>query len=81
MMVACAVVITLETRKCRKKAPHFVENFSFLTNRPRKNGFRRIKKKSRLMATKNASGFLNFAPRLSCDLSKFSNNFKLFLQL
>ena len=38
VLCACAVVITLDTQKCRKKAPLFVE-FSFYTNRNRRKRF------------------------------------------
>ena len=38
LLCACAVVITLETQKMSKRAPHFVE-FNFLTNRNRRERF------------------------------------------
>ena len=42
LLCACAVVITLETQKCRKRAPRSVE-FNFFINCDRQNGFRRMK--------------------------------------
>ena len=38
LLCACAVVITLETKKCRKKAPRSVE-FNFFTNCDRQKRF------------------------------------------
>ena len=42
LLFACAVMITLETQKCRKKASRFVE-FNFLRIAIDENGFRRMK--------------------------------------
>ena len=42
LLCACAVVITLETQKCRKRAPRSVE-FNFLIIAIDRNGFRRMK--------------------------------------
>ena len=42
LLCACAVVITLETQKCRKRAPRSVQ-FNFLLFDIDTNGFRRMK--------------------------------------
>ena len=42
LLCACAVVITLETQKCRKRAPRSVE-LTFLIIAIDRNGFRRMK--------------------------------------
>ena len=42
LLCACAVVITLETQKCRKRAPRSVE-FNFFINCNRHKRFRRMK--------------------------------------
>ena len=46
LLCACAVVITLETQKCRKRASRFVE-FNFFINCDR-NGFRRMKEEGQI---------------------------------
>ena len=46
LLCACAVVITLETQKCRKRAPRSVE-FNFFINCDR-NGFRRMKEEGHI---------------------------------
>ena len=76
---ACAVVITLETQKCRKKAPHSVE-FNFFINCDR---HKRISQNGRRRADlqKAASHFLIRAKGLSYDLSKFSDDFTPFFRL
>ena len=74
-LCARVVVITLETPKCRKKAPRFVE-FNFLTNcdrQKRSSGNER----RRADLQKTASNFLIFAPGLS-NVSKLSDNFARF---
>ena len=59
LLCACAVVITLETQKCRKWAPRFVE-FNFFTNRNRR---KRLSQNERRRAYQQqfASKFLIFA--------------------
>ena len=47
LLCACAVVITLETQKCRKRAPRSVE-FNFLLIAIDRNGFRRIKEEKQI---------------------------------
>ena len=44
LLCACAVVITLETQNCRKRAPRSVE-FNFFYDR---NGFRRMKEEGQI---------------------------------
>ena len=44
LLCACPVVITLETQKCRKRAPRSVE-FNFFIVAIDTNGFRRMKEK------------------------------------
>ena len=57
-LCACAVVITLETQKCRKKAPSSVE-FNFFMNRNRRKRF--LQNERRRANLQNlASKFLNF---------------------
>ena len=76
LLCACAVVITFETQKCRKKAPCFVE-FNFLTTHNRRKRFSQNERRRadlQIVAPK----FLIFAWGLSYDLSKFSNDFTPF---
>ena len=73
------VVITLETHKRRKKAPRFVE-FNFLTNSNRRKRFSQNERRGADLQ-KNASDFLIFAPELSYDLSKCSDDFTPFFRL
>ena len=47
LLCACAVVITLETKKCRKKAPCSVE-FNFIPVAIDRNGFRKTKEEGLL---------------------------------
>ena len=77
LLCACAVVITLETQKCRKGAPRFIE--LFFLNRHRQKWLSQTQRK---WADKQnfASDLLVFAPRLSYDFSKFSDNFTTFVQ-
>ena len=78
LLCASAVVITLETQKCRKKAPHSVE-FNLFTNCDR-NGFRRMKEEGSIKKAFVAS-FLIFSPGLCYGLSKFSDDFTQFFRL
>ena len=79
LLCACAVVITLETQKCRKG--HLVpSNLTFLIIAIDRNGFRRLKEEGLIYKT-FASDFLIFAWGLSYDLSKFSDNFTPFFRL
>ena len=50
LLCACAVVITLETQKCRKRAPRSVE-FNFLIIPIDRNGFRRMKEEGLIYQT------------------------------
>ena len=61
LLCACAVVITLETQKCRKRAPHAVE-FNFFIIGIDRNGFRRMKEKKG-RSTKGCLRFFKFLPR------------------
>ena len=70
LLCACAVVITLETQKCRKRAPHSVE-FNFFINCDRHKRFSQNERR-RADLQNIASDFLIFAQGLSYDLSKFS---------
>ena len=77
LLCACAVVvITLETQKCRKKAPRSVE-FNFLTNCDRRERFSQNERR-RVDRHNVASIFLVFAPGLSYGLSKFSDDITQF---
>ena len=73
LLCACAVAVTVETQKCRIKAPCFVE-FKFLTNRNRQKRFSQNERR-RAGLQKGASKYFIFVPGLSYDLSKFSGNF------
>ena len=76
LLCACAVVITLETQKCRKRAPRSVEfNFFIICDR-----HKRFSQNERRRADLQnvASDFLIFAWGLSYDLSKFSDDFTPF---
>ena len=75
-LCACAVVITLETQKCRKRAPRFVE-FNFFINCDRHKRFSQNERR-RVDLQKSASDFLIFALGLSYDLSKLSDDFTPF---
>ena len=78
-LYACAVVITLETQKCRKRAPRSVE-FNFFINCDRHKRFSQNER--RWIDLQNfASMFLIFAWGLSYDLSKFSDDFTPFFLL
>ena len=66
LLCACAVVITLETQKCRKWAPCSVE-FNFFINCDRQKRFSQNERRTDLQ--KVASDFLIFAKGLSYDLS------------
>ena len=73
LLCACAVVITLETEKCRKRAPRSVE-FNFFVNCDRHKRFSQNERR-RIDLQNVASDFLIFACGLSYDLSKFSDDF------
>ena len=73
LLCACAVVITLETQKSRKKAPRSVE-INFFTRCDRQKWFSQNERR-RADLQNVASDFLIFAPGLSYDLSKFSDDF------
>ena len=73
LLCACAVVITLETQKCRKKAPRSVE-FNFFTSCDRQKWFSRNERR-RADLQKLASVILNFVPGLNYDLPKFRDDF------
>ena len=76
LLCACAVVITLETQKCRKRAPCSAE-FNFFINCHRHKRFSQNKRR-RVDVQNVASDFLMFALGLSYDLSKFSDDFTPF---
>ena len=78
-LCACAVVITLKTQKCRKRAPRSVEfNFFIICDRHK----RFSQNERRGVDLQNvASEFLIFAQGLSYDLSKFSDDFTPFFRL
>ena len=59
LLCACAVVITLETQKCRKRAPCSVE-FNFFNNCDRQKRFSQIERR-RADLQNVASDFLIFA--------------------
>ena len=48
LLCACAVVITLETQKCRKRAPRSVEFNFFLLIAIDRNAFRRMKEEGQI---------------------------------
>ena len=79
LLCACAVVITLETQKCRKGAPRSVE-FNFFINCDRHKRFSQNERR-RVDLQNDASDFLIFAKGLSYDLSKFSDDFTPFFFL
>ena len=73
LLCACAVVITLETQKCRKRAPRSVE-FNFFNSCDRQKRFSQNERR-RADLQNFASDFLIFAQGLSYELSKFSDDF------
>ena len=73
------LVITLETQKCRKRAPRSVE-FNFFIRCDRQKRFSQIERR-RADLQKVASDFFIFAWGLSNDLSKFSDDFTSFFFL
>ena len=79
LLCACAVVITLETQKCRKRAPRSVEfNFFIICDRHK----RFLQNERRRIDLQNvASDFLILAWGLSYDLSKFGDDFTPFFGL
>ena len=79
LLCACAVVVTLETQKCRKRAPRSVE-LNFFNNCDRQKRFSQTERR-RVDLQKVASDFLIFAKGLSYDLSKFINDFTPFFRL
>ena len=80
-LCACAVVMTLETQKCRKSAPHSFE-FNFFINCIDTNGFRRMREEGQIYKTLTLPQiFYFFAKGLSYGLSKFSDNFTPFFRL
>ena len=76
LLCACAVVITLETQKCRKRGSRSVE-FDFFINCDRQKRFSQ-NQRGRADLQHLASDFLIFAPGLSSDLSKLSEDFTPF---
>ena len=76
LLRACAVMITLETLKCQKRAPRSIE-FNFFINSDRQKRFSQNERR-RADLQNLASDFLIFAPGLSYDLSKFSDDFTPF---
>ena len=78
-LCACAVVIILETQKCRKRAPRSVE-FNFFINCDRQKRFSQNERR-RIALQNCASDFLIFAWGFSYDLSKFSDDFTQFFRL
>ena len=75
--MACAVVITLETQKCRKG--HLAPlNLTFLINCDR---HKRFSQNERRRAELQPQIFLNFCLGHSYDLSKFSDEFTTFSTL
>ena len=60
LLCACAVVITLETQKCRKRAPHSVEfNFSIICDTQK----RFSQNERRRADLQNGASFFKFLPR------------------
>ena len=76
---ACAVVITLETQKCRKMAPRSVEfNFFIICDRHKRFS---QNERQRVDLQNFASDVLSFAWVLSNDLPKFGDDFTPFFRL
>ena len=75
-LCACAVVIILETQKCRKGHLYSVE-FNFFINCDRQKRFSQNERR-RADLQNGASDILIFAQGLSYDLSKFSDDFTPF---
>ena len=69
-------MITLETQKCRKKAPRSDE-FNFFIICDRQKRFSQNERR-RADVLKVASDFLIFAPGHSYEISKFSDDFTPF---
>ena len=79
LLCACALAITLEMQKCRKRANRSVE-FKVFINCDRQKQFSQNERRS-VDLQKVASDFLIFAKELSYDLSKFSDDSTLFFRL
>ena len=79
LLCACAMSITLETQKCRKRGPRSVE-FNFFIKCDRHKRFSQNERR-RVDLQNVASDFLIFALGLSYDLSKFSDDFTPFFRL
>ena len=79
LLCACAVAITLETQKCRKRAPHSIE-FNFFINCDRHKRFSQNERR-RVDLQNVASDFLIFVLGLTYDLSKCSDDFTPFFRL
>ena len=79
LLCACAVVITLETQKCRKRAPRSVE-FNFFINCHRQKRFSQNERR-RADLQNAASHFLIFAQGLSYEFSMFCDDFTPFFRL
>ena len=79
LLCACAVVITLETQKCRKGAPRSVEVNFFINCDRHKRFSQNERRKADLQNA--ASDFLIFAQGLSYDLSKLGDDFTPFFRL
>ena len=76
LLCTCAVVITLETQKCRKRASRSIE-FNFFISSDRHKQFSQNERR-RADLQNVASDFLIFALGFSYDLSKFSDDFTPF---
>ena len=77
LLCACALVITLETQKCRKRAPRSVEfNFFIICDR-----HKQFSQNERRRVDLVASDFLILPGDFSYDLSKFSDDFTPFFRL
>ena len=79
LLCACAVAITLDTQKCRKRAPRSVE-FNFFIDCDRQKRFSQNERR-RADLQNAASDFLIFALGLSYDLAKLSDDFTPFFRL
>ena len=74
LLYACAEVIALENKKCRKNAPRFVEIYALTICHRQKRILQNERGRTCLQI--RASGFIFYSLGLSFDLLKFGNDFR-----
>ena len=79
LLCACAVVITVETQKCRKRAPRSIQFNLFINCDGQKRFSQNERKRADLQNVD--SDFLAFAKGLRYDIARFSDDFTPFFSL